>query len=108
MRPSRICGGATQGGRGSGTTQGGERSLTFSELQLSTGFLLPPPNPRHSGARHESGRLGHSSPCWQVMAALWDTTHEDEFPGGSVINYPPANAKDTGDSGFIPWVGKIL
>ena len=42
------------------------------------------------------------------MAALWDTTHEDEFPGGSVINYAPANAKDTGDSGFIPWVGKIL
>ena len=28
------------------------------------------------------------------------------FPVGSVVKYPPANARDTG-SWFDPWVGKI-
>ena len=32
-----------------------------------------------------------------------------EFPGGSVVKNPPANAGDTGDliPGFDPWVKKI-
>ena len=32
---------------------------------------------------------------------------ECKFPGGSVVKNPPANAEDTGDNGFDPWVGKI-
>ena len=32
---------------------------------------------------------------------------ECEFPDGSVVKNPPANAEDTGDNGFDPWVGKI-
>ena len=28
------------------------------------------------------------------------------FPGGSVVNYPPANAGDTGDAGSIPGSGR--
>jgi len=29
------------------------------------------------------------------------------FPGGSVRKNPPADAGDSGDAGFDPWVGKI-
>ena len=28
-------------------------------------------------------------------------------PGGAVAKHPPANARDAGDAGFDPWVGKI-
>ena len=28
------------------------------------------------------------------------------FPGGSVVNYPPANAGDMGDAGSIPGSGR--
>ena len=27
-----------------------------------------------------------------------------DFPGGSVVENPPANEGDTGDAGFNPWV----
>ena len=30
------------------------------------------------------------------------------FPGGSVIKNPPADAGDSGDAGFNPWVGEDL
>ena len=30
------------------------------------------------------------------------------FPGGAVVNNPPANAGDTGDSGLIPGLGRSL
>ena len=30
-----------------------------------------------------------------------------DFPGGSVLENPPANEGDTGDAGFSPWVGKM-
>ena len=30
-----------------------------------------------------------------------------DFPGGSVVENPPANEGDTGYAGFSPWVGKM-
>ena len=30
-----------------------------------------------------------------------------DFPGGTVVKNPPANAGGTRDVGFHPWVGKI-
>ena len=37
--------------------------------------------------------------CTSVQS-VWD------FPGGSVVKNPPANAADTGDMGWIPGLGR--
>ena len=31
-----------------------------------------------------------------------------DFPGGSVVNNPPANAGDAGNTGLIPELGRLL
>ena len=35
------------------------------------------------------------------------TYYLKQLPGGSAVKNPPANAEDSGDAGFDPWVGKI-
>ena len=41
-----------------------------------------------------------SNSCEEHGLALWD------FSGGSVVNNPPANAKDAGDAGSTPGSGR--
>ena len=49
---------------------------------------------------------------WQVLFSLSSGTLDDfqkegSFPGDSVVENPPTNAEDAGDSGSKTWVGKI-
>ena len=66
--------------------------------------------------RHPSSLRHQQASYWErvqfpffqaLLVFAWDSYCLRSFPGGSVVKHPPANAGDTGDWRFDPWVGKI-
>ena len=50
--------------------------------------------------------FGTSTPTISTPISLY-LVMKTGFPGGSVVNKPPANARDVGDTGPIPEMGKF-
>ena len=51
--------------------------------------------------------LHHRAGCAHLISPVGGLTMHTGLPGGSVVKNPPANARDTGDNIFNPWVGKM-
>ena len=43
---------------------------------------------------------------WEIYVYIYTRMHSMAFPGGSEVKNPPANARDSGDLGSIPGLGR--
>ena len=76
----------------------GSQSLGFSRQEHWSG--LPFPSPMHES----ESEVAQSSPEAALnIVYVW---YQRDFPGGSVVNNLLANARDTGDVGSIPGLGR--